>query len=82
MIDILTIVGGLILAALGFTAKFIGSLCLIALALIVFTILFLVLILGGFAITNTILDIVKDKYSVFEKEVTDYEERNTDTHNG
>lgn len=67
MIDVLTVVGGLILTALVFLAKFLGSICLIILALIVFTILFLVLIGMGFAIVTVIIETIRDDFTVFNK---------------
>lgn len=77
MIEVFNIVGGLILAMLVFLAKFIGCLCLIALAMIVFCILFIVLVGGGFVITSKFLEFVNNNYGVFEKtEVTENEERN------
>lgn len=76
MIEIFTLAGSIILGLLMFLLKFIGSLCLIALVLIVFVILFVVLVGGGWLIGQTLLEIASDKYSVFKKEVNDYEEGN------
>ena len=67
MIDILTVAGGLILGMLGFLLKFLGSLCLIALVMIVFIILFVFLTVMGWLIIQTLLEMASDKYSVFEK---------------
>jgi predicted membrane metal-binding protein len=72
-------VGALILAMLAFLAKFIGSLCLIILAMIVFTILFIVIVGLGWLIVQTAIEIFSDKYSVFKKEQHEdaaYTERN------
>lgn len=76
MIEIFTTAGAIILGLLCFLLKFIGALCLIALVLIVFVILFIVLVGGGWLIGQTLLEMASDKYSVFKKEVNDYEERN------
>lgn len=50
MIEIFTLAGNIILGLLLFLLKFIGSLCLIALVLIVFVILFISLIGGCYYI--------------------------------
>ena len=81
MIDILTIAGGLILAMLSFLLKFIGSLCMIALVMIVFVILVLFIIGMGWFIGTIALEYISDKHSIFDKEVTKHEERTNDNYN-
>ena len=73
MIEIFTTAGAIILGLLGFLLKFIGALCLIALVLIVFVILFIALIGGGWLIGQTLLEMASDKYSVFGKKEDDYD---------
>jgi hypothetical protein len=80
MIEVFTIIGGLLLGMLGFLAKFIGSLCLIALAMIVFVILFIFLIGLGWIIGTFLLELASEKYSVFKREV-EHEERNNNSSN-
>lgn len=82
MIEVLTIVGGLLLTALGFLAKFLGSLCLIILAMIVFTILFIVLVGMGFVIVTFLLETIREDFNVFDKEINENEERNNNNCNG
>jgi len=74
MIELLSIAGGLILAMLGFLLKFIGSLCMIALVMIVFVILTVFIIGFGWVLGTLGLEFISDKYSIFDKG-ENYEER-------
>lgn len=81
MLNLFTAAGEIILAMMLFLLKFTGGLCLIVLVMIVFVILFVFIVGMGYVIVNVGIEVIRDKYNLFDREVNENEERNTDTRN-